>query len=112
MSNEQAKELAHFTLRNVLSFVVEGLPEAALLALEKELETYRQKLSELQQHKGRFVLVRGDDIVDTFTSFALALEAGHERFGLEPFLVKQVRSVEPMRCSARLIDPYGTRLTR
>jgi hypothetical protein len=45
------------------------------MALEKELETYKNKLSELrsQGHEGKFVLIQGDRVVDFFSSYDDAL---------------------------------------
>jgi len=64
------------------------------MALEKELETYKNKLSELKQYEGKFVLIHGEEIVDTCTSYEDALKKGYKEFGLKPFLVKQIRSIE------------------
>jgi len=36
------------------------------MALEKELETYRNKLAELAQHEGKYVLIHGDKVEDFF----------------------------------------------
>ena len=77
------------------------------MVLEKELETYRKNLTTLRHLEGRFVLVYGDDVVDTYDTFDMALEAGCAQFGSEPFLVKQIRSVEPAQFTSRLSDPYG-----
>ena len=68
-----------------------------IMALEKELETYRKKLLELKEHQGKFVLVHGEDIVDVFTSYEDAIKAGYDRFALEPFLVKQIQAVEQVQ---------------
>ena len=48
------------------------------MVLERELETYRKNLEDLRQYEGRFVLVHGEDVVDTYASFEEALEAGCE----------------------------------
>ena len=68
----------------------------AKMALEKELETYKNKLPELKAHEGKFVLIQGENVVDTFTSYEDALKEGYKRFGLTPFLVKQIAAVEPV----------------
>ncbi|HEV2963009.1 MAG TPA: hypothetical protein VG649_14365 [Candidatus Angelobacter sp.] len=77
------------------------------MALEKELETYKNKLSELrsQGHEGKFVLIQGDRVVDFFSSYDDALKAGYKEFGLTPFMVKQVASVEPVFYASRPINP-------
>jgi hypothetical protein len=40
------------------------------MALEKELATYKSKLPELKDSEGKFVLIHGEELVDTYTSFA------------------------------------------
>ena len=66
------------------------------MALEKELETYKTKLSELKAHEGKYVLIQGENVADMFTSYDDALKEGYKRFGLTPFLVKQILAVEPV----------------
>jgi len=75
------------------------------MALEKELATYQAKLPELKQHEGKFVLIHGDQIVDTFSSYDDALKEGYKQFGLKPFLVKQILAIEPVFCFTRPIRP-------
>ncbi len=75
------------------------------MALEKELATYQAKLPELKQHEGKYVLIQGDKIVDTFNTYEDALKAGYKQFGLEPFLVKQILMVEPVFCFTRPVSP-------
>lgn len=78
----------------------------AKMALEKELETYKRKLPELKaQHEGKFVLIHGDEIVDTFSTYEDAIKAGYQKFQREPFLVKQVLAVEPVFFVSRNIEP-------
>jgi hypothetical protein len=66
------------------------------MALEKELATYQAHLAELKQHEGKFVLIQGDKIANTFTSYDDALREGYRQFGLTPFLVKQIHAIEPV----------------
>jgi hypothetical protein len=77
----------------------------AKMALEKELETYKKHLPELKSHEGKFVLIQGENVVDFFTSYDDALKEGYKRFGLTPFMVKQVLAVEPVFCVTRPINP-------
>jgi hypothetical protein len=78
------------------------------MALEKELETYRNKLAELAQHEGKYVLIHGDKVEDFFSTYEDAIKAGYQKFKLEPFLVKQVRSTEPVFFITRNVVP-GTK---
>ena len=78
------------------------------MALEKELETYNKKLPELKaEHEGKFVLIHGDEVVDTFSSYDDAIKAGYKEFHLEPFLVKQVRALEQAQFISRFVDPLA-----
>lgn len=73
------------------------------MALEKELATYQAKLAELKQHEGKFVLIHGDQVVNTFASYEDAIKEGYKQFGLDPFLVKQIHTVEPVFSFTRAI---------
>jgi hypothetical protein len=68
----------------------------AKMALEKEIQTYKKKLPELKAHEGKYVLIQGESVIDTFSSYDDALKEGYKRFGLTPFLVKQILTVEPV----------------
>ena len=74
------------------------------MALEKELETYKNKLPELLAEEGKYVLIKGDEVVGTFAAYEDALKSGYERFGLEPFLVKQIHLIEQVQFVTRLLD--------
>lgn len=75
------------------------------MALEKELATYTRKLPELKDSEGKFVLIQGDQLVDTFTSYEDAIKEGYARFKLEPFLVKQIQAIEQIQFVSRFVDP-------
>lgn len=81
------------------------------MALERELGTYRRKLPELKEHEGKFVLIHGDEIVDTFSSYGDAIKEGYARFRLEPFLVKQIQSFwnTTARCLLSRLHIEGSR---
>lgn len=75
------------------------------MALEKELETYKKKLPELKKDEGKFVLIHGEEVVDTFTSYEDAIKEGYKKFKLEPFLVKQIHSIEQVQVISRSVIP-------
>jgi hypothetical protein len=75
------------------------------LALEKELETYKAKLPELKGSEGKFVLIHGGDVIDTFTSYEDAIKEGYAKFKVEPFLVKQIQANEQIQFITRIIAP-------
>ena len=43
-----------------------------------------------KQNPGRFVVVKGDALVGTYSTLDEALSVGAQRFGLESFLVRQL----------------------
>ena len=75
------------------------------MTLEQELATYRENLLDLARHEGRYVLIHGNDVVDTFSSYEDALRQGYRQFGLQPFLVKRIETVEQVHFISRPIIP-------
>jgi hypothetical protein len=74
------------------------------MALDKELETYRQKLPELKADEGKFVLIQGSTVVGTYTSYEDAVKEGYTRFGPNgSFLVKQIQAIEQVHFITRFI---------
>jgi hypothetical protein len=69
------------------------------------MATYRAHFDELAPHEGKYVLIRGDEIFDTFSSYEDALKQGYRQFGLNGFLVKQIRAVEKVHYITRAITP-------
>lgn len=78
-------------MRNSVRPGVEQPPKAAEL-LATELATYQRELPRLLTagEQGRWALVQGNDVVSMWDTFSDAVQAGHDRFGLTPFLVQQV----------------------
>jgi hypothetical protein len=65
------------------------------MPLEQELATFEaMKPDLLRNHAGKFVLIKGDRLIDTFDTSENAYSEGVQRFGQEPFLVKPVREIE------------------
>lgn len=64
------------------------------MALEREKAAYRRLLPDLLAggHHGRFALIKGYDLVGVWDSASDALEAGRDRFGLEPIAVVKIDS--------------------
>jgi hypothetical protein len=63
--------------------------------LATELKTYAEKLETLLgTHEGKFVIIRGDQMLGTFDSQLDAIAGGYRQLGNVPFLVKQVVKIE------------------
>lgn len=75
------------------------------MALEQELATYEKHLPEWPEHEGKFVLIKGDDVIEFYVAYEDAIKAAYEKFKLEPFLVKQVQSIEAIQHITRLAIP-------
>jgi hypothetical protein len=72
-------------------------------ALRVELETYERRKAELlQQGEGRFVLIQDSEVAGIWDNYEDALKAGYEKYGLRPFLVKQIRAVERVQFVSRV----------
>jgi hypothetical protein len=71
-------------------------PSGAVLA--QEWDTYRRELARLlaEGHEGRFVLIKGRQVLAVYDAWATAREAGLRLYLREPFLVRQVCAEEPV----------------
>jgi len=70
-----------------------GIGEDGAMAevLEQEIATFEREKERLQkEHTGKFVLVFGDAVIDTFDTFDSASAEGLRQFGQGPFLIRQV----------------------
>ncbi|HJT78155.1 MAG TPA: hypothetical protein VJ739_13205 [Gemmataceae bacterium] len=66
-------------------------------ALERELRTYRRELPGLLGHaEGKYVVIHGDRVNGVWETYEDALQAGYERYQLNPFLVKQICAREDL----------------
>jgi hypothetical protein len=71
------------------------------MALEKELQTYRRELPKLLGQEGKYALVQGDALAGVWDTYEDAIQAGYDKFGLKPFLVKQILAVEQVHSITR-----------
>lgn len=63
--------------------------------LEEEIKTYEQNKAELvKTANGKYVLIKGKEIIDIFESEKDAIRQGIEKFGNSPFLVKKIEEIE------------------
>jgi hypothetical protein len=78
------------------------------MVLDKEQETYQRELPALLQHEGKFVLIQEDKIAGIFGAYEDAIQAGYGAFGLNSFMVKQIRAAEQLHQFSRPIEPCHT----
>lgn len=65
--------------------------------LQQELALFEDHTVDfLKKYPGLFVLIKGDEIVGPLPSAEAAYNEGLQRFGVTPFLVKQVVAEEPV----------------
>jgi hypothetical protein len=82
-----------------------GCSMATVAALKQELETYElHRSSLLSESEGKFVLIHGDEVAGVWPTYREALKTGYERYGLQPFLVKQIELVESVQVFTRDIS--------
>ena len=63
--------------------------------LEKESETFLLKLPELlKTDRNKFVLIKEDNVIGTFTAVEDALNYGYEKYKDKPFFVRQILQVQ------------------
>jgi len=75
------------------------------MALETELATYQRELPKLLAQEGRFAVIGGEDVIGAYDTYHDALQAGYEKRGLQPFLVKRIQAVEEVQWFSRDIRP-------
>jgi hypothetical protein len=62
------------------------------MELQQELEYFRSVKADLiRHHKEKFALIKGRELVNTFTTWDEAFNAGIERFGNVSFLIKLIQ---------------------
>ncbi len=69
--------------------------------LKTELDTYEHNKENLLDREGKFVLIHGTDILGVWDTYADALQAGYQKCGLKPFLVKQIQGTERVQFFSR-----------
>jgi hypothetical protein len=73
--------------------------------LKTELETYEQNKANLLGKEGKFVLIRGTEVAGTWDTYEDALQAGYQKYGIAPFLVKQIQGTERVQFFTRGLCP-------
>jgi hypothetical protein len=71
------------------------------MSLEQEQKTYEREREKLMASAGKFVLIHGDEVHGVYDTYSDALQVGYEKYGLKPFLVKQIEMVQQAHCFTR-----------
>jgi hypothetical protein len=79
----------------------QNIDGVAMSDLAKELEVYKNALPLLANEEGKYVLVGDGEVSGLFSAYADALQAGYEKFGIKPFLVKQISGQEQIAYFSR-----------
>ena len=65
--------------------------DSRIMALEREMETYDRKLPDLLEHRGRYVVIIGDDVIGVYdTGDALEVGYDHRKDPHEGFMVQKI----------------------
>jgi hypothetical protein len=74
--------------------------------LAREAQVFAERVEDWRQTQlGKYVVIKGDDVVGFYASLEQAFRVGTEKFGLEPFLVRQIVPTDVVNVSL-----YGRRL--
>jgi hypothetical protein len=78
-------------------------------ALQEELETYARQEEDLKKSApGKFVVIKHSEVIGTFDTLDAALTEATRRFGLEPYMVRQIGSqVETLKIPAFTLGLIG-----
>ena len=64
--------------------------------LDTEVKIFEQKLPELLRTSlGKFVLIKGSQIIGVFVAMEDALNSGYEKFKEQPFFVREILPMQP-----------------
>ena len=77
------------------------------MVLEREQATYEREKARLlaEGEQGRFALIHGDEVASVWDTYRDASQAGHERFGLGTFMIKEIQAVERVGFITRFLVP-------
>lgn len=82
---------------------VEGRP----MSLNQELQVYRLHLIDMlgvnDVNEGKYVVIKGENILGYFAAYEDALNFGYDQCGLTPFLVKRIERNESILYFSRPI---------
>jgi hypothetical protein len=69
---------------------------------EAELKTFQDRLPEWLSHDiGRYALIRGSEALGPYDTENDAIQIGYDTYGMEPFLVREIRPFDVPRTYTR-----------
>ena len=88
------------------TLIEEGISQRSRSWPPNRLQTSLRLMSDTRKnwsaaHEGKFVLIHGNEIAGVWDTYQDALGAGYRQFGLDPFLVKQILSIERVQFFTR-----------
>ena len=64
-------------------------------SFERELNFFeRERMRLLSRAKGKFALIKGEELIGIYDTEIEAVRAGYQRFGNEPFLAKLIAEAD------------------
>ena len=67
------------------------MPAATTSKLQEELDFFeRQRLELLEREPGKYVLIKGSEVIGIFDTEIEAARTGYRQIGNEPFLIKHI----------------------
>jgi hypothetical protein len=64
------------------------------MVLDREMETYQRVLPSLLDREGKWVLIKGDQVLGVWDTYDEARDAAYGLCGLPPYLIKQIQEHE------------------
>lgn len=71
------------------------------MPFEREIAAYESHLIDLLDSPGQYVIILGEEISGPFATLDEALDGGYDKYGLKPFMVKQIHKPEPIHYFSR-----------
>ena len=76
------------------------------MPLEQEIKTYNElKNKLLKESRGKFVLIKGSEVLGVYENKDTALSEGYKKFGNQEFLVKGILELEAVNFFTRPVIP-------
>jgi hypothetical protein len=73
----------------------------------REIAAYERHRETLERdHKGKVALVHGNELVGVYDTLVAACEEAHNRFDLDPFMIKEIS--DPVHCIPMRVLPATT----